>query len=148
MRKRGALFFLVLPALFSVPIGARAEPAQAFQLNGIVVDVTGAAVSGAEVTADDVAGHTDDRGRFQLAVGAPEVSLRVRAAGFNQYSARVRVAGPVRVVLHPAGFAEAVTVRGERSGDRLADTAAAVSVATSAALLTSAATTVDDALRS
>ncbi|MGE5814983.1 MAG: TonB-dependent receptor [Acidobacteriota bacterium] len=148
MRKRGALFFIVLPALFSAPIGAHEEPAQAFQLNGIVVDVTGAAVSGAEVTADDVAGNTDDRGRFQLAVGAPEVSLRVRAAGFNQYSARVRVAGPVRVVLHPAGFAEAVTVRGERSGDRLADTAAAVSVATSAALLTSAATTVDDALRS
>lgn len=150
MRKRGALFlFHLVLVLFcsSAPAAeaGRAQPSKT--LSGIVVDVTGVGIPRAEVAVDEGSTRTDERGRFAIAVAADEVAVRVSAEGFGAYSDRVRVPF-ARITLHPAGVTESVTVTAGRSPDRLADTAASVSVLTSATILTSAASTPDDALRS
>jgi iron complex outermembrane recepter protein len=151
MRKRGApfLFLLFFSALLAFsPAPSLAQPSQSFDLTGVVVDVTGAAVAGAEVTVDGAGTETDARGRFALAVPRPEVRVHVRAPGFAEFAGRVRSNRPARITLHPAGVAESLTVTAGRSPERLADTAAAVTVVTSGAMLTSAASAADDLLRS
>jgi outer membrane receptor protein involved in Fe transport len=127
---------------------AAAQPTNALQLTGSVVDLTGTPIVGAEVSVAGVIAVTDQRGRFTVAVSQADVLVTVRAPGFSDHVRRVRVDRPVRMTLHPAGVAESVTVTAGRFADRLADTASAVTVVTSAAMLTGAQTTIDDALRS
>lgn len=124
-----------------------AQGASPPQLHGVVLDASGAPIAGALV---DVAGRTattDARGAFSLPVAEGVAELRVRAAGFAEYAGRVRQDGPARIVLHPSGVAETVTVTANRSIERIADAATATSVIAAPALLTSANMTVDDALR-
>jgi len=121
---------------------------------GIVVDASGAPVSGAtvEVLPADAAPRrieTREDGRFEAAGLPPgEASVRASAPGFANATASVRAgpgAGFVRLILQPV-LVEAVTVTASRGAERLS-TPASTSVLTSAELLTSAAGTVDDALR-
>src|SRR5574338_1610967 len=150
MRKHGALFLLVL--LISIPCaaasGALSQAAASRPVSGTVVDLTGSAVPSAQVSIEGSNVFTDDRGRFSIAVDRAEVQLLVRAAGFAPSSVTARAGESVRVILQPAGIAETLTVTAGRSSDRIADTASAVTVIGSDALLTTGASTPDDALRS
>ncbi|HSL24055.1 MAG TPA: TonB-dependent receptor [Vicinamibacterales bacterium] len=131
-------------------LAAGAQPAQPphpAEVTGIVVDASGAAIAGAAVSAGGRETTTDTRGRFSLVVAQPEPTLRVRADGFAQYAGRVRAGVPVRVTMHPAGVAEAITVTAARSSERLSDAATASTVIAAPVLLTSAPLAADDALR-
>ena len=124
------------------------------QVTGRVVDPTGAPVAAAvhSATADGpVVARSDERGAFTLALDpVPAEGLVIVADGF----ASERVAADalnggraLSVVLRPAALRETVTVTAGRRELRGADTPAATTVVTAAELLSSAATTVDDALR-
>jgi len=121
---------------------------------GRVTDPTGAPVAAAihAATAEGpIVGRSDAGGTFALETDpVPAEGLVVVAPGFaaERVSAATLVAGgPITVVLRPAALTETVTVTAGRRELRGADTPAATTVVTSADLLSSAATTVDDALR-
>lgn len=151
MRKHGAIFLLVL--LVFIPYAAASGRAltqapAGRQVSGTVVDLTGSAVPSAQVSIDGSNVLTDDRGRFSIAVDRADVLLLVRAAGFAASSVTARAGESVRVILQPAGVAETLTVTAARSPGRIAHTASAVTAIGSGALLTTGASTLDDALRS
>lgn len=151
MRRRSApLFFALVSHLISYAVApaATAQSTQSLQLTGIVVDLTGAPVAGAEIAVDGATAISDRRGRFTMSVSALAVVVHVRAPGFADHADWVRVDRSVRVTLHPAGVVESITVTAGRFPERLADTSSAVTVVTSAAMLTTAAVTTDDVLRS
>jgi outer membrane receptor protein involved in Fe transport len=126
------------------------------RLSGVIVDISGAAVPHARITLELPSGATEitagPEGRFCVAtLPDGDVVLRVRAAGFGESLQPVRVrngpARPVRIVLRPAPISETVAVTATRAEARL-DSPASVSVLPSAMLLSSAAATLDDALKS
>lgn len=123
------------------------QTSPAYSVRGIVVDAAGLPIESAEVSVDGGSTLTRSDGSFSLAVSQPEAFLRVRVAGFDEYASRVQATRPLRIILHPASLAAAVTVTAGRSQKRLADTATATSVFPSAVLLTSAGLTMDDVLR-
>ncbi len=136
---------LILVLLLGVPGAGWAQPAS---LTGTVVDVSGAAVAGA-----DIAAVTAD-GRTVKAESAPDgtftidgevTSLRVVAPGFSATETPTPN-GTVRVVLRPAGFADSVVVTATRGAERL-PSAASATVLTSAELSNSPAGALDDVLR-
>jgi outer membrane receptor protein involved in Fe transport len=132
--------------LMAVALLAGQHPSH--DIRGIVVDLTGAAVPAAEVSAEGSQAVTDSSGRFVLAVSADSVTLRARAAGFEDHERRLTLPSrPVRVVLRPAGLSETLTVTAGRTTSRLADTASAASVVTAATLLTAGSLMLDDSLR-
>lgn len=121
---------------------------------GIVVDASGAPVPAAtiEILAAGATPRrleTGEDGRFEATDLPPgEVSVSANAAGFATATASVLAglgADFVRLILQPA-LVETVTVTASRGAERLS-TPAGTSVLTAAELLTSAAGTVDDALR-
>jgi outer membrane receptor protein involved in Fe transport len=126
------------------------------RLAGLIVDISGAPVPEARVTLDVPSGAIDltagRDGRFCVTT-LPDgsVLLRVSAPGFSEAVHSVRVsngaAPPVRVVLLPAPISETIAVTATRSHARL-ESPASASVLTSAVLLSSAAATLDDALKS
>lgn len=136
------------PALVALLAAFAAQPVSPTQLRGVIVDVTGTSVAGASVSSDGRSVATDARGAFSLDAGGPEATLTVRAQGYADYAARVRAPAVLRIVLQPAGIAESLTVTAARSQERLAATATATAVLPASILLTSAALTADDALRS
>lgn len=160
---RFALLVALVPALLGP-----AEPARAFDerrmphpaavradapVSGVVVDASGAPVPGALVrlvVADRQIAEiqTGADGRFTIADAPPgDATITATAPGFAQATLRVPPgADALRIVLQPAPFVESVTVTATRGAERLA-TPASTSVLTSAELLSSAAGTVDDALR-
>lgn len=118
------------------------------ELRGVIVDLTGAAVAGAEVWADGVNGVSDASGRFAITISGGTVTLRVRAIGFGDEERRLAPPfSPLRIVLSPAGLSETLTVTAGRSPSRLADTASAATVVSAAALLTTGSLMLDDSLR-
>ena len=123
------------------------------RVTGRVTDPTGAPVAAAvhAGSADGpVVARSDARGAFAVEVDpVPADGLVVVAAGFasERVTADSLGSGAVTVVLRPAALAEHVTVTAGRRELRGADTPAATTVVTSADLFSSAATTVDDALR-
>ncbi|MEW6319708.1 MAG: TonB-dependent receptor [Acidobacteriota bacterium] len=129
-----------------------AAPAQApSQQTGFVVDVSGAAVPGAEVAVTEADGRTSSRltaddGSFVIPAGATRVV--VRSPGFAEATIAVtaRADGTLRVVLQPASFADAVVVTAGRGAERLPE-AASATVLTSAVLANSAGGALDDVLR-
>ena len=136
------LFILLLLSLFV------ARPLEAARITGVVVDASGAPVSGAVVTAGTVSATTGDAGTFDL-VNAPDGVVEVRATAPGFATALLRVSGDTtaaRLVLQPAPLVSAVVVTASRGAERLS-TPAATTVVTSAELLTSAAGSLDDALR-
>src|SRR5215207_4366213 len=137
---------------------AQGGAAQTPRVGGVVIDAAGAPVGGAEVSLSAGASAarrvtTGDDGRFVFAdVRGTEGSLSVSAEGFARRELRWSVAGgdgvaEVEVVLTPAPLSERVTVTATRTETKLGETAASVVVLTSRALSTTAAVTLDDALR-
>jgi outer membrane receptor protein involved in Fe transport len=130
---------------------------QGARLEGIVLDQKSAPVAGAEVslkTGDAVIAHalTDAQGKFVFeTLRVRAAKLVVRAQGFSQYERNWTGAegddSRVQVVLTPAPISEEVTVTATRTLTRLSDTAASIVVLSNAELSTTAASTIDDALR-
>lgn len=131
--------------------------AQAQRVAGVVLDQAGAPVAGAEVSlgngsraASSVTTGAD--GRFSFAVGpGASGTLTVQAQGFAPYRRELRAGSAegtnLRIVLEPAPVAEQVTVTAMRAETRLSETAASVMVLSARELGTTAAATLDDALR-
>ncbi len=124
------------------------------RVTGRVTDSTGAPVAAAihAASADGpIVARSDARGAFAVDVDpVPAEGVVVVAAGFaaeRVSAATLGTGGTVSIVLRPAALAEHVTVTAGRRELRGADSPAATTVVTSAELLSSAATTVDDALR-
>jgi outer membrane receptor protein involved in Fe transport len=137
------VFLVIFCGLLSPAVDA------ATRVAGIVVDASGAPVPGATVTAGSASTITTDGGAFDLA-DAPDGDVTVRATAAGFAAAVVTVAASadnLRLVLHPARLTDDIVVTASRGAARLA-TPAATTVMTSAELLTSAAGSLDDALRS
>ncbi|HJU56053.1 MAG TPA: TonB-dependent receptor [Pyrinomonadaceae bacterium] len=127
------------------------------RVEGVVQDQTGAAVERAEVilkseSAIIAESTTDSSGRFRLEVSTPAAaSLAVRAEGFALYESRLDAIQTnllgLEIVLAPAPLSERVTVTATRTETRLGETAASVVSLSQAELETTAAVTLDDALR-
>ena len=132
----------------AVPAAIQAQPAA---VKGSVIDVSGAPVPGADVTARGRDGRTataktDTFGNFQIEIAAER--LHVTSDGYEPADIPVPPGSePVYVVLRPANFADSVVVTATRSPERL-PSAASATVITSAELNNMAAGALDDALRS
>jgi len=132
--------FVVLSSLMAAPVFAA-------RIAGVVTDSSGAPIAGATVTAGNASSVTGDDGSFVLADAPDGAEVRVTSPGFAAAATTVQGnAGDVRVVLQPAPLVDTVVVTASRGAARLA-TPEATTVLTSAELLTSAAGTLDDALR-
>jgi outer membrane receptor protein involved in Fe transport len=145
-------FFLVL--CFSSAAAQSPET----RVDGVVQDQTGAAVERAEVTLNGGAAVvarsvTDAGGRFRLEILTPAgaATLSVRADGFAPFESRLDAAPTnllgLEIVLAPAPLSERVTVTATRTQTRLGETAASVVSLSRTELATTAAATLDDALR-
>lgn len=133
--------------MFVLLYGFVAAPFAAAQVTGVVVDASGAPVAGAAVTAGGASATTGDDGAFALQDAPAGAEVRVTAAGFAPASVTVEGRSDgLRLVLHPAPLFDTVVVTASRGAARLA-TPEATTVLTSAELLTSAAGSLDDALR-
>ena len=124
-----------------------AMPAYAARVAGVVLDASGAPVAGAIVAAGSASATTGDDGSFEIPDAPDGAAIRISAPGFAL--ATLTVAGDtdvLRVVLQPAPLVDAIVVTASRGAARLA-TPEATTVLTSAELLTTAAGTLDDALR-
>ncbi|MBI2678525.1 MAG: TonB-dependent receptor [Candidatus Koribacter versatilis] len=140
MRCKTSIVVLVLLA---------AAAAQVVPLTGVVRDGTGAAVAGATVTVKTPRGvaeaRTDDAGSFRLDGVAAPLEVAITKEGFS--AARVRWNGaPLEVRMVPA-HTENITVTAERTAVPLEDAAADVVLLSSDKIASTAAVTVDDALR-
>jgi outer membrane receptor protein involved in Fe transport len=129
---------------------------QGLRIEGVVMDQAGAPVSGAEVTLSGKAftatQTTNAEGRFIFdAVSLDGGTLRVRGRGFatveRAWSASEKSPADLNITLAPAPVSEQITVTAERTETRLSDTAASVLVLSSEDISTTAALTLDDALR-
>jgi outer membrane receptor protein involved in Fe transport len=142
--------FLALALVFSTV----AAPAQT--VSGIVTAAQNAPVANAEsslVSQNTVVarGLTDSEGKFSLAFNnEKDLILRVSAAGFETFERRLAnadFAAPLAVRLQPENLRAEVTVFITRTESRLSETPASVVVLKRENLETTAAQTVDDALR-
>ena len=125
-----------------------ATPLEAARIAGVVVDSSGVPVAGARVTAGPASATTGDSGAFDL-TNAPDGPVEVTATAPGFATTSMTVTGNVdnaRLVLQPAPLLDTVVVTASRGPERLANPAA-TTVVTSAELLTSAAGSLDDALR-
>ncbi|MGB8507981.1 MAG: TonB-dependent receptor, partial [Pyrinomonadaceae bacterium] len=123
---------------------------------GAVKDQTGAPVSGAEVllyVSSTMSARTTTGGDGEFIfteVRGGDGKLVVRARGFaevtQQWSAKESNTR-LEITLQPTPLSAQVTVTATRSATRVDETAASVTVLTSETLATTAASTVDDALR-
>lgn len=126
-----------------------ATAAEAATLSGVVVDSSGAPVSGATVTAAGQTVMTGLDGRFTIA-NSPEgeVVVQAMANGFSVVTTRVTgSAADLRLTLQPAPLVDTVVVTASRGEERVS-TATSTTVISSAEILTSGAGALDDVLRS
>ncbi len=144
------------PLLFALFLHAAAQSQGQTVPNiaGTVLDSSGAPVPNATVRLDTSGAtidefRTSEDGHFQFAIGGKgDWAIVVIAAGFKQ--AVAPVSGDSRhmqVVLQPAPFFEAVNVTSSRGDVPRADPTATMVVFSSSDLSTSAAVTLDDALK-
>ena len=142
--RASSIGFLVLVMSLASP--AFGQPASS--ISGVVVDVAGLAVGGAQITVRSAEGRTSSvtagpDGRFTIS--GPVTSLRVAAPGFAD--AEVEPTGAeVQIVLRPATLAESVVVTATRGAERL-PSASSATVVTAAELSNIAAGAMDDVLR-
>ncbi len=142
-----AVTFGAMRIVFALLFAFLATPLEAARVAGIVVDASGAPVAGARVTAGTATVTTGDEGTFELTTPDGATEITASADGFA--TASLTVAGDsenARLVLRPAPLVDAVLVTASRGAARLS-TPSATTVVTSAELLTSAAGSLDDALR-
>jgi outer membrane cobalamin receptor len=129
---------------------AQAVPA----VGGTVLDSSGAPVPDATVRLERAGAAIAERrtandGRFEFTVDLPgQLRVIVTAAGFAEAAAMVQNGSlDVRITLQPAPFFEAVNVTSSRTDSPRSDPTATVVVLTSSELMTTAANTLDDALK-
>lgn len=125
-----------------------------FKLEGRVKDQVGAAVSGAAVVftagSTKTTAYADDEGHFAFAdLAASDGLLTVAVQGFSIFERKVNLQSinSLEIILAPASVAEQLTVTAERTLTRVSDTAASIAVLSNDDLATTAALTLDDALR-
>ncbi|HKC63687.1 MAG TPA: TonB-dependent receptor plug domain-containing protein, partial [Pyrinomonadaceae bacterium] len=124
---------------------------------GIVRDQAHAPIAQAEVLLKNQSNTiaeatTDSEGRFKIdAVVTPDAMLVVRAQGFALFERKLDSiqtdAQELMIVLAPASLSEQVTITATRTETRLGDVAASISTLSATDFSTSAAATLDDALR-
>ncbi|HEY7543372.1 MAG TPA: TonB-dependent receptor, partial [Blastocatellia bacterium] len=122
------------------------------RVEGTVTDKTGAAVIGAEVSfisgSFSTNQKTDVEGRFTLDVPSTTGKITVRAQGFaslsKQWSEQDKA---IEFVLEPDPISEEVIITAARTETRVSDTGASLVVLSGEDLSTTAALTLDDALR-
>ena len=146
--------FVLLVALNLPASGRSPLSTQQSHIEGAVTDQTGAPVVGAEVvfTSGATAARriTDGEGRFRFeAVTSPSGTLSAKAAGFRSYQREWKSSDnrALEITLEPSLVAEQMTVTAERTQTRLSQTAASVVVLSSEELSSTAALSLDDALR-
>lgn len=158
LKAAGSIAFnFVLTLLFCLPSSAPAHARrQSLRVEGVVTDQAGAPISGAEVSFNSKAftatQTTNTEGQFVFAaVSSDKGTLAVRARGFaavdRAWSADDTTAARLNITLAPAPVSEEITVTAERTQTRVSDTAASVVVLSTEDISTTAALTLDDALR-
>ena len=140
----------------SVSVAQTAGP-QLLRVEGVVLDQNGAPIAGAELlfggeSSIITRGVTDGDGRFDLEVAPTMVrGLTVQARGFARFERKwdeiADDAARLEIVLTPAPVLEQVTVTATRTETRLNETAASVVVLSAGEISSTAAVTLDDALR-
>jgi outer membrane receptor protein involved in Fe transport len=150
---------LVLVHAFGISVAAVAGSfsQQASRVEGVVLDQSRAPVADASVSVSAESKvfaqlKTGPDGRFVFdALPLRPLTLKVTARGFavaeQRWSSSNRAASFIELVLTPAPIEEQVTVTATRTETRLAETAASVVVLSAKELATTAALTIDDALR-
>ena len=142
-----------LSPAFGTQQGQMGAPAK---IEGIVVDQAGAVVADAEVSLASQSLNqktiTDSNGRFRFeSVAATKFSLSVAAKGFplieRKIDLSIEASTNLRIVLVPAPISEQVTISATRTPTRISETAASVVVLGAEELKSTAAATLDDALR-
>src|SRR5436190_1029085 len=124
-------------------------------ISGVVVDSDGAVIDNAQI---DLLHNkqiirtttTDAEGRFVIdAAPTTNVSIEAHHSGFNPviFDITSQTLFPLRVVLTPSSLAAEVTITATRTKTHLDETAASVIQLNSSDLSTTAAVTLDDALR-
>ena len=125
-------------------------------VEGVLLDQNGNPIADADVALTAQAfksrTKTDENGHFRFpAVPGVIVTLIITAKGFADHERKLDPAAEVitelRIVLEPAPISERLTVTATRTETRVDDTAASISVLGYDDLRTTAAITVDDALR-
>jgi outer membrane receptor protein involved in Fe transport len=158
------VFLPLIAMLFCVSILAPRSSAMSLQhtsiqevtVAGVVQDQNGAPVTGAEVTITapsfSARSKTDSAGQFHFdRVPRTLVELAITVQGFSTVERRLNANGEdttkLLIILAPATISEQVTVTATRTETRFSETAASVVVLRSEDLQTTAAITLDDALR-
>jgi outer membrane receptor protein involved in Fe transport len=149
---------LILAAVLSF-IPESGAVAQSLKISGVVLDQNGAPIVGAEITLvtkanvgmETLSAATDANGKFVFDAAGDPSTLTVRARGFESISRTVHSsdsdASNLRITLSPASLSDQITVTAARTETRVSDTAASVAVVSAEDLATTAALTIDDALR-
>ncbi len=151
---------LVLPCLLmSIPLGLPDRSPSSQQgpgIEGVVTDQNGAPVAGAEVvlrnSTQTLRTTSDESGRFKFEP-LPEapLTLTIYVEGFarfeQQLTSTTESAARLNIVLAPASISENVTVSVTRTATRIGENAASIAVLRDEDLKSTAAITVDDALR-
>ena len=144
---------LLLAALQAAAFGLPNQ--QQVKIEGTVTDQTGAPVVGVEVVFSNGAFAakqvTDGAGRFAFEAVPSQASgtVSVKAPGFRNYQRGWKAGdtAALDIALEPALVGEQITVTAERTLTRLSQTAASVVVLSDEELSSTAALTLDDALR-
>jgi len=145
----------VLVLAFSSNALASQQLTRGIEVEGAVVDQNGAPVTEAEVVVSSPSftarSKTDLSGKFRFD-GLPrtQVELTITAPGFARWLGKINpleVPSPLRVVLEPAAISEHVTITATRTPTRISETAASVVAVGAEELKSTAAATLDDALR-
>jgi catecholate siderophore receptor len=107
---------------------AEAQQSQPRTIQGVILDPNAAAIMGAVVTVQEVAGQSvrsDENGRFSLALARGKYTLKIEAGGFETTKRSVTIAssdvGPIEIVLPIAASTQTVTISGADGLDYHAD---------------------------
>lgn len=154
---RGCAVLLAIFLAHNSSLFAQSSEPLKFRVSGVVTDQAGNPVTRAEVTLNDgsltlARAQTDEDGRFSLGAHFRDAfSITVAAEGFARWSRNLGEGEPkeieINITLRPAPISEQVTVTATRTETRLGDTPASVRIISAPELSTTAATTLDDALR-
>jgi outer membrane receptor protein involved in Fe transport len=129
------------------------QQAANFKLEGKVTDPTGAVVAKASVELHNrnktIYAQTDENGRFSFEEVQAKDSLSASAKGFRATPRKIIIqdSTEVTIVLEPDSITDEMTITAERTLTRVSDTAASVAILSNDDLSTTAALTLDDALR-